>query len=74
LALALGAHRRGFFLLDLLDVPAWAVDPARGWAPVWELAGRAVADAVIVYGGVRSDLPRPPGRMRGLPVHMLPPG
>jgi hypothetical protein len=71
LALALGAYGMGFFLLDLLDVPAWAVDPAQGWAPVWDLAARTCADAVIVYGGTRADRPRPPGRLRGLPVHTL---
>jgi hypothetical protein len=73
LALALGAYREGVFLLDLVDVPAWAVDPARGWAPVWELAGRVMADAVIVYGGAGSQVPKPPGRLRGLPVHLLAP-
>ena len=36
LALALGAYRMGHFLLDLIDVPAWAAaDETRGWAPVW---------------------------------------
>jgi hypothetical protein len=72
LALALGAYRKGFFLLDLLDVPTRAVDPALGWAPVWDLAARTVADAVIVYGGAKSDVPKPPSRVQGLAVQVLP--
>lgn len=73
LALALGAYRMGFFLLDLLDVPAWAVDPERGWAPVWELVRRVDAIAVIVHGGADADLPRPPTGLRCLAVHRLSP-
>jgi hypothetical protein len=75
--LALGAYRMGFFLLDLLDVPAWAQDSTRGWAAVWELAARADANAVIVHGdGTRSgkpEVPEPPGNLRRLPVHLLSP-
>jgi hypothetical protein len=73
LMLALGAYGLGVFLLDLLDVPAWAVDPVRAWAPVWELVARADAVAVIVFGGAGLQVPRPPGRLRGLAVHVLSP-
>jgi hypothetical protein len=50
-----------------------AVDPARAWVPVWELPARADAVAVIVCGGAGSQVPRPPGRLRGLVVHVLSP-
>jgi hypothetical protein len=73
LRLALGAYRMGHFLLDLIDVPAWAAtDDARAWAPVWELVERARADAVIVHGESRR-VPRPPTEMRNLPIHLLTP-
>jgi hypothetical protein len=73
LSLALGAYRMGFFLVDLLDVPAWAADPTRSWAPVWDLAARTDAEAVIVHGGLEPDLPDPPKGLRGLPLHLLSP-
>jgi hypothetical protein len=74
LALALGAYRMGHFLLDLIDVPAWAAaDETRGWAPVWDLVMRADADAVVVHGGEAPRLPSPPPQLRGLPIHVLTP-
>ena len=74
LTLALGAYRLGYFLLDLIDVPAWeAADQQRAWAPVWELVLRARADAVIVHGRQDRRVPKPPVALRRLPVRVLAP-
>jgi hypothetical protein len=74
LALALGAYRIGFFLLDLIDVPAWeSADQARAWAPVWDLVLRTHADAVVVHDREASPLPRPPMALRRLSIRVLEP-
>jgi hypothetical protein len=71
LALALGAYKRGFYLLDLLDVPVTG-EVGTAWAPVWSLAARTTADAVVVYTHDRIDVPCPP-KGRRLPVHVITP-
>ena len=72
--LAMGAHKLGYFLLDLIDVPGWAgAEETLGWAPVWALALRAQAEAIIVYGGDSPQVPKPPTELRRLPVRVLAP-
>jgi hypothetical protein len=73
LALALGAYRLGYFLLDLIDVPAReSVDPADGWAPVWDLVLRTRADAVVVHGRQQGRrVPRPPVGLRRVAIRVL---
>ena len=72
LKLALGAYRMGYFLLDLIDVPAWdGADDARGWAPVWDLVLRTRADAVVVHSRQDRRLPAPPVALRRLPVRLV---
>jgi hypothetical protein len=75
LALALGAYRLGYYLLDLIDVPAWhAPDGAGAWTPVWGLAKRAAVDAVVVHRPGPQGLYRiptaPPG-MERLAIRVL---
>lgn len=65
LALALGAYRLGYYLLDLIDIPAWgSLDWAGAWSPVWDLAERAGADAVVVFPRVVRTIPDPPDGLR----------
>lgn len=73
LTLALGAYRLGYFLLDLIDVPAWdSADQARGWAPVWDLVLRTHAEAVVVHGRqLGRTVPRPPVALRRVAVRVL---
>ena len=58
LSLALGAYRLGYYLLDLLDIPAWGpLDWAGAWSPVWELVDRAGAEAVVIFPRVARPMP-----------------
>lgn len=72
LALALGAYRLGYFLLDLIDIPAWrSLNWADAWSPVWQLVERAGADAVVVYPRIPRHVPDPPERLTQVTIREL---
>lgn len=74
LTLALGAYKLGYYLLDLIDIPAWeSLNWAGAWSPVWELVERAGAEAVVVFPRVARQVPPPPGGMRNVRIRQLPP-
>jgi hypothetical protein len=74
LALALGSYRLGYYLLDLIDIPAWgSLDWASVWSPVWDLVGRAGADAVVVFPRVARQIPACPEGMGGVRIRQLRP-
>lgn len=72
LALALGAYRLGYFLLDLIDIPAWrSLNWADAWSPVWELVERAGADAVVVYPRIARQTPVPRDGILRLRIYQI---